>query len=325
MKIGVIGVGSMGQNHARVLADMDCLHAVCDSDPEKAEEVGNRFDVPYFIDHRDLIQEDLDGVTIATPASSHPKICKQVIEKGLNLLVEKPIALTYEEGKKIVDSAEKKGVVFAVGMIERHNPVISTCKKLLNSGNVGDVITLSSTRVSSFPTRVSNMGVILDLGIHDIDVMKYLLDEEVLSVYALGGKTDPDDEYEDHANITLRFANNITGVVEVNWLTPHKIRNLSITCSNDFIELDYIDQTLVVSSSELLEYDASNLFEIPLEHNIRKFSIKREEPLKREMKDFIESIQGKKEPLVDGYSGLESMRVVEAAIESLEKGKEIEL
>lgn len=315
----------MGQNHARVLADMDCLHSVCDSDAGKADEIGNRFDVPSFTDYRDMLEQDIDGVTIATPAPSHPEICSDVIDEGVALLVEKPIALTYDEGKKIVDKAEENDVVFSVGMIERHNPVISTAKKLLNNGNVGDVITLSSKRVSSFPTRVSHMGVILDLGIHDIDVMRYLLDEDVLSVYALGGMSNQEDEYEDHANITLRFANNITGVVEVNWLTPIKVRNLSITCSNDFIELDYIDQTLVVSSSELLEYDVSNLFEIPLEHNIRKFSVKRQEPLKREMKDFIESIEGTREPLVDGQSGLKSMRVVEAAVESMKKGKEIKL
>lgn len=325
MRIGVIGVGSMGQNHARVLSEMGVLAGVSDSDPKIAKVIGDRFDVPYKTDNEELLDMDLDGVTIATPASTHKKVCEEVIKKGHNVLIEKPIALDIKEAEYLVDLAQNEDVVFSVGMIERHNPVVSSTKKFLKEGNAGEIITVSSKRVSSFPTRVSDMGVILDLAIHDIDVMRYLLEEEVTSVYSLGGSTNGEPEYEDHANIMLNFSNGITGVLEVNWLTPHKVRTLSITCSNDYIEMDYIDQSLVVTSSELLEYDTSNLFDIPLENNIRRFSVKRKEPLKKEMEDFVEAIRGEHEPLVGGKDALNSMYVAEAARESLKKGKEIEL
>lgn len=325
MKIGVIGVGSMGQNHARVLSRMGILAAVMDTEEGNAKEIGERFDVPFYSDIDSFLELDLDGVTIATPAHTHKKVCDIAIENGLNVLIEKPISLNISEAEEMVKYAEDQGVVFSVGMIERHNPVVSSTKKFLKEGNVGDIITISSRRVSSFPTRVSDMGVIMDLAIHDIDVMRYLLEDDIVSVYSLGGVSGGNSGYEDHANIMLNFSNGVNGVVEVNWLTPHKVRTLSITCSNDYVEMDYIDQSLVVTSSELMDFDTSNLFDIPLENNIRRFSVKRKEPLKKEMEDFVEAIKGEHEPLVRGRDALKSMYVTHAAIESLKKGKEIEL
>ncbi len=325
MKIGVIGVGSMGQNHARVLDDLGVLCGVVDANKEVAERVGNRFGVPWFNNTSEMLELEPDGVTIATPAGTHLEVSEEIVDAGINILMEKPIAQSLEDAKSIVEAARKRGLVLAVGMIERYNPVVSTTKILLKEGNVGDVISISSRRVSSFPSRVSDMGVIFDLAIHDIDVMRYLLDEKVVKVYTMGGTSYDNSGYEDHANIMLQFNNGVTGVLEVNWLTPHKVRTLSITCSNDYIEVDYITQSLVVTSSQLIEYDVGNLFDIPLEHNIRKFSVKRQEPLKREMRDFMDSMDGKKEPLITGEDGIESMRVAEAASRSLKEGSEIEL
>ncbi len=315
----------MGQNHARVLDDLDCLMGVVDINKEMGKKVAKRFGVPCFNNISELLEKEPDGVTIATPASTHLEVSQEVIDSGINLMVEKPLASNLKDAKEIVELAGKKGLILAVGMIERYNPVVSTTKTLLGEGGVGDVISISSRRVSSFPSRVSDMGVIHDLAIHDIDVMRYLLDEKVVKVYAIGGPTNDGNVYEDHANIMIQFANGVTGVLEVNWLTPHKVRSLSITCSNDYVEVDYIAQSLVVTSSRLTEYDVSNLFDIPLEHNIRRFSVKRQEPLKREMIDLIEAIKGEHPPLVDGEDGMESMRVVEAAHRSLREEKEISL
>lgn len=325
MKIAVIGVGSMGQNHARVLDEMDCLLGVADTNKEVAKKVGKRFGVPWFTKGSDLLRLNPDGVTISTPASTHLEVALDVIDHGIPLLVEKPLARKVEEAEEMIKAAEKKNVLMAVGMIERYNPVVSTTKTLLSDGDVGNVISISSRRVSSFPSRVSDTGVIFDLAIHDIDVMRYLLDDKVVEVYTLGGPTNHGDKYEDHANLMIKFSKGVTGVLEVNWLTPHKVRSLAITCSKDYIEVDYIAQSLIVTSSRLMEYDVSNLFDIPLEHNIRKFSVKRQEPLKREMNDFMESIEKKSKPLVDGNDGMESMRVVEAAHRSLIEGTSIKL
>jgi len=320
MKVGVSGVGSMGQNHARVLAQMGVLGAVMDSEDDVAKKVGERHGVPWYTDMEHLLEDDLDAVTIATPAPTHAEVADRFIDAGIDILLEKPIAPVLEDAERLVGKAKESGITLAIGMIERHNPVVLSTKNLISDGDVGDVITLSSKRVSSFPARVSGMGVIHDLAIHDVDVMRFLLDEQPETVYTLGG---PHSTYEDHANIMIHFPEDVTGVLEVNWLTPHKVRNLSLTCSNDYVEIDYIDQSLVVTSSRLIEYDSGNLFDIPLEHNIRKFSVKRQEPLKREMEDFIEAVQGKHPPLVTGEDGLKSMKVVDAAKRSLDQGKEV--
>lgn len=320
MKIGVVGVGSMGQNHARVLDQMDSLCGVVDSEEGKARATGGKHGVPWFTDLDGLLEMEPDGITVATPARTHVDICERIIDQGIDVLVEKPIALSLEKAEGLVDYAERKGVNLAVGMIERHNPVVSSAKMILEDGSVGDLITISSKRVSSFPSRVSDMGVIFDLAIHDVDVMRYLLGKDPTMVFSMGGPANQ-GEYEDHANIMLHFPGDVTGVIEVNWLTPHKVRKLSLTCSNDFVEIDYIDQSVVVTSSQLVEYDTSNLFDIPLEHNIRKYSAKRQEPLQREMMDFIASIKGEHPPLVNGRDGLKSMKVVDAARRAMIEGK----
>ncbi len=322
MKIGVVGVGSMGQNHARVLNQMGHLCAVVDRKKEVAKKTGEKHDVPWFTDLNDMLKKKPDAVTVATPAGTHIEVCREIIENGTALLVEKPIALSLKNAERLLRLAEDNDVLLAVGMIERHNPVVSSAKKILEEGDVGDLITISSKRVSSFPTRVADMGVIHDLAIHDVDVMRYLIGEEPERVFALGGPFDQ-GQYEDHANVMLYFPGDITGVLEVNWLTPHKVRNLSLTCSKDFIEIDYIAQSLVVSSSRLMEYDTSNLFDIPLEHNIRKYTVKRQEPLMKEMQDFVEAVRGEHPPLVDGEDGMLSMKVVDAARRSMVQGKEV--
>lgn len=326
MNICVVGVGSMGQNHARVLDSMGILGCIVDTDPRVAKSMGKRFGVPGFTDISESLEREPDGVTIATPASTHLEVAEVLIEAGIPVLVEKPMAKSRRDAEEMVAMAKRKGVILAVGMIERYNPVVSTAKTLLREGDVGKVISMSSRRVSSFPSRVSDMGVIYDLAIHDIDVMRYLLDRNVKRVYTVGGiSTDSNSLHEDHANIMMQFDNGVTGVLEVNWLTPHKVRTLSITCSNDYIEADYITQSLVVTSSRLIEYDVSNLFDIPLEHNIRKFSVKRQEPLKREMEDFVAAIRGVGEPMIRGEDGVESMQIAEAAERSLKEGTEIRL
>ncbi len=272
MRIGVVGVGSMGQNHARVLDQMGCLSGVVDSKIDRAKKTGKKHGVPYHTSVKDLLSMEPDAVTVATPANTHVELCKEIIESGTAVMVEKPMAISLDKAKELVNFADEADVLLAVGMIERHNPVVTSTKKLLEEGDAGDVITISSKRVSSFPTRVADMGVIHDLAIHDVDVMRYLVGDEPERVFALGGPANQ-GKYEDHANIMLYFPGGITGVLEVNWLTPHKVRSLSLTCSKDFIEIDYIAQSLVVTSSRLLEYDTSNLFDIPLEHNIRKYTV----------------------------------------------------
>ena len=166
------------------------------------------------------------------------------------------------------------------------------------------------------------MGVILDFGVHDIDVMRFLVGD-IESVYARAGRFNKDIKYEDHANIVLNLKNGVTGVVEVNWLTPMKVRKLSLTCSRVFAEVDYIEQTVTISSSKFGEIDETDLYHIPLQYHIDKISLEKKEPLKEEIKDFVEAIEKGKKPLADGFDGLMALKVAEAAVRSCKEGIEV--
>ena len=179
LRVGVIGVGSMGQNHARVFSEMADLVGVVDKDRETGKIVAERFNTESFENYEDLLRKGVDAVSIATPTALHYQVSKDAIESGVHVLVEKPMCSTIEEAEKLVGLAESAGLTLAVGHIERHNPVVDFAKKGIRDGRYGDVITISARRVSSLPTRIRDVGVILDLGIHDIDVMRYLLGSEV--------------------------------------------------------------------------------------------------------------------------------------------------
>ena len=325
LNVGVIGIGLMGQNHARVYSEIANLIGIADPNEEILGEVSKRFNVEGYKHFKDLlILKDLDAVSISSPTSTHFDVTKAAIEAGKHVLVEKPMGGELERAKELVAKAKEKGVVFAVGYIERHNPVVGITKKLIEKKEFGEVISVSSRRVSSFPSRIKDVGVILDLGIHDIDVIRYLLDSKVRSVYTLAGETGK-KEFEDHANILLEFDNGIFAFIEVNWLTPMKVRKVSLTCSQNFVEMDYINQNLMISSSTIRKLDIGNLYRIPQEYEERKIEVEKREPLKNELSDFLDAIEKGKEPLVSGEEGVRTLEIAHAAMQSAQKGEKISI
>jgi len=314
VRVGVIGVGSMGQNHARVYAEIADLVGIADPDVKAGGALLNRLPIKsYFPDYRALLKEDIDAVSVCVPTNLHAKIALDAIRAGIDVLVEKPLAPTVAAAKKIVEAADRAGVTLAVGHVERHNPAIALVKRQLDAGDYGNLITISARRVSSFPTRVRDIGVILDLGVHDIDVMRYLVGSRVKSVFALSGRR-LHERFEDHANVLLQFADGVHGFIEVNWLTPTKVRHLALTCQKSFVEVDYTDQSVTVSSSTLGRLDSFNLYQIPLENHVRRIHVRKEEPLRRELADFLAAAKEHRAPLVTGWDAIETLRVVEAAM-----------
>jgi UDP-N-acetylglucosamine 3-dehydrogenase len=320
MRVGVIGVGSMGQNHARVYSEIADLVGVADRDESTAKAIADRFHAERFADYRELLKEDLDAVSVATPTETHLPITMDVLEAGIPALVEKPLCLTAKDGAKLAKAAEDVDIVLAVGLIERHNPAIAYARDALVDGRFGDVITVSARRVSSFPERVRDVGVIMDLGIHEVDVMRHLLGAEVRSVYAQAGR-QVHEHFEDYANILLRFDNGVEGFIEVNWLTPMKVRKLALTCTRSFVELDYTNQSLTVSSSKLKEFQPYDIYHSPLEYDIRQENLKRQEPLRRELEDFLRAVETGGKPLVDAWDANATMEVMEAAVRSNAEGR----
>ena len=325
LRAGVIGVGSMGRNHARVCSEMGVLDAIADPESSVAKPLAERFGVQYFSDYRKMLRTDLDAVTVSTPTNTHYKLAMDALEAGKHVLVEKPICFSIREAERLCAAADKEGLVLAVGQIERHNPVVRFARDSISSGRFGDVVSVAARRVSTLPGRIRDVGVLMDLGIHDIDVIRYLAQSPVRSVYAVGGRRQ-NDRFEDHANVLLEFENEILGFVEVNWLTPMKVRRLSITCMKNFVELDYMKQTADVSSSQVSgAIDHSDLYRLPIEFDIRHVSLKKQEPLRNEQEDFLDSIKKGREPLVSGADGTETLKVCQAALKSMKEGRRINM
>jgi len=316
MKVAVIGAGVMGKNHARVLSSLNKLAGIVDVDENAARDVAHRYNVEWSKDADGL---EFDAAVIATPTVYHYKIAKELIEKGKHVLVEKPFTQSIEDGENLIDLAKEMGVVLAVGHIERFNPIVEFFK---NMNNQKELITINAKRVSGFPTRIRDVGVILDLGVHDIDVFRYLVGE-IAQVYARGGKIKH-EKYEDHAALLFTFKNGKSGYIETNWLTPKKIRKLWLTYTDKYAEGDYIGQWIEISSGKL-GYDEFDTYNIQVDLNIRRINLKREEPLKRELVNFIDAVENRKKPLVTGEDGLAAVKVAKAALESLEKNKPVEI
>ena len=316
MKIIVIGAGVMGRNHARVLSSLGHLAGVVDVDENAAKNIAKKYNVPWG---KKIENMDFDAAVVATPTVYHYSIAKNVIERGKHVLVEKPFTHSIDEGEELIDLAKEMNVVLEVGHIERFNPIVEFFK---NINEKEKLITIGAKRVSGFPTRIRDVGVVMDLGVHDIDVLRYLVDE-VSGVYARGGKIK-NNKYEDHASIVLNFKNGKTGYIETNWLTPKKIRKLWLTYEDKYAEGDYMGQSVEISY-EKINYEEFNTYNLQIDLNIRKIALRREEPLRREHMDFIKAMEEKKKPLVSGEDGLMAVKIAQAALKSMNEGKVIEV
>ncbi len=315
MRVGVIGVGAMGQNHARVYSEIANLVGVTDAIPEQAKKIGERLGVTPF-ESADALMDQVDAVSVCTPTTYHFVTAMKAISKGKHLLVEKPFTGDSKKAAELCQAAERAGVTIASGFIERCNPIVSVAKETMESGRIGKVISLASRRVSSFPSRIRDVGVVMDLGIHDIDVMRHITSSNVRSVYAVGGKF-ANPSFEDYANLLMEFENGAIGFVEVNWLTPMKVRKVSFTCSGGFVQMDYTDQSLEVSTSKVGNLDQSDMFRIPLECDVRRVSVRKEEPLRAELEQFLRSAESQGKPAAGGVDAVQNLKVCEAALASL--------
>lgn len=315
MRVGVIGVGSMGKNHVRVYSEIAELVGVTDVMQDSSRSVAKNFGVRSFDSPLELLKE-VDAVSICTPTSEHHQIAKLAIGQGVSLLVEKPFTGNSATAAELVEAADKAHLTLASGFIERCNPIVDNLKRMVVAKRFGDVISIASRRVSSFPSRIRDVGVIMDLGIHDVDVLRYVKGSDIRSVYALGGSYNG-KATEDYANLLLDFEDGGVGFIEVNWLTPMKVRRLSLTCSEAFVEADYIDQSMDISSSSIRDLDPGNLFNIALELDSHHLSVKKEEPLKVELQKFLAAVEAGKEAPISGRDAVVNLKVCEAALRSL--------
>ena len=309
--VGVIGVGAMGYNHARVYSKLENanLMAVSDLLREKADEVSKEYNTKGFVDYNDILKmPEIEVVSVCVPTTHHFNVVMDAIEHGKHVLVEKPIAFTLREAKAMVKAAKDEGVKLGTGHVERFNPAVEKSKELIKNDIIGDVVSASAKRVGPFPPRIKDVGVTIDLAIHEVDIMFYLFESPVSRIYANMGSKLEKCEYEDHAEIMSKFKNGIIGMLEVNWLTPYKKRKLEITGVDGIISIDYIDQSVNVYGKSTQNVD------IPYK-----------EPLKEELSSFLSAVKNDEDPKITGEDGVYALKVVTAAMKSAKDNNPVEI
>ncbi len=305
VNVGVVGVGAMGYNHVRVYSELENANLMAVSDLMRGTlaEVSKEFNIVGFVDYDNILKmPEIDVVSVCVPTTYHYDVVMSAIEQGKHVLVEKPIAFTLDEAKDMVNAAHDAGVKLGTGHVERFNPAVVEAKRLMKEGAIGEVVSASAKRVGPFPPRIKDVGVAIDLAIHEVDIMFYLLDSPASRVYANMGSRLEKCEYEDHAEIMMKFENGVVGILETNWLTPYKKRQLEITGVEGIISIDYIDQTVEVYGK-----------------NAQKVNVTHTEPLKEELKSFLSSVTNDEEPKITGEDGIHALKVVLAAMKSAKK------
>lgn len=302
--VGVIGVGSMGYNHVRIYSELENANLVAISDMVRGtlDKVSKEFNTVGYVDYDNILQiDDIELVNICVPTVFHHDVVMSAIEAGKNVLVEKPIASKLSEAKEMIDAAKNAGVTLATGHVERFNPAVRVAKDLIDSGEIGEIVTANSKRLGPYPPRIRDVGVAIDLAIHDIDIFNYLFDSKANTVYANMSSKLKNCEFEDHAEIMTKYDSGVLSILETNWLTPYKKRQLNITGIDGIISVDYGNQTVTL-------YKENN--------QVEEVKVENKEPLKEELRSFVNCVQNNTRPEVSGEDGYEALRIVDAAMTS---------
>ena len=311
LNVAVIGAGFWGRNHIRVYKELPNanLSSICEVNSERLKVAVKEYQVKGYKNISDLLKRgDIDAVSICTWATKLAEITEEALKAGKHVLVEKPMANNSKQAEKLVRLAEENDLRLMVGFIERYNPGVKNLKGYIKREEIGSVVSALTRRVSEWPERIGDVGVVKDSAIHDIDILRFLFEEDPSTVYAKVGRLKH-KKFEDYAHIMLTFKEEKTAFIEANWLTPQKVRRLIVTGSKAILSLDYITQKVTIEKfGETI---------IP--------SHQWKEPLKLELQDFVNSILNNSEPLVTGEDGLKALIIAEAAYRSSEKERAVKI
>jgi len=325
LRAAVIGVGAMGRNHARIynmLEDVD-LVAVADIQPAIAEQVARLYGLASYTDYRAMLAEVRpDLVSVVVPTQLHHPVVLDAIQAGAHVLVEKPIAQTVSQAQEMIAAARSAERVLAVGHVERFNPAIQELKRRLVAGELGRLFQVRARRVGPFPARISDVGVVIDLATHDVDVMRYLVNSRVVRVYAETARR-VHSAHEDLLAGLLRFENGAVGLLDINWLTPTKIRELAVTGERGMFVINYLTQDLYFFENEYVASQWRNLEVLRGvgEGNMTRLKIQRREPLYAELEAFVTAVARGTPPVVTGEDGLAALHLAQQLVLSSQCGE----
>jgi UDP-N-acetylglucosamine 3-dehydrogenase len=325
-RVAVVGTGVMGRNHARVLNELPNvdLVGVADSNFDAACQVAAHHSTRGYGSLKELLEKERpDAVTIAVPTENHHEAVLEALAAGCHVLVEKPIAATLAQADELVAAAKSAKRVLAVGHIERYNPAVLELKRRLDDGQLGRVYQFDAQRLGPFPQRIRDVGVVIDLATHDLDLMRFLTGSEIVRVYA-ETRRKVHTTREDMVSGLLRLADGSVGLLQINWLTPTKIRQMTVTGERGMFRADYLTQDLFFH--ENAEAAAHNWEQITMlrgvsEGSMVKYVIQKREPLQSEFVAFLKAVDGDSTGIVSGEDGSEALRLALAMIESGDEGR----
>jgi UDP-N-acetylglucosamine 3-dehydrogenase len=303
LRLGVIGVGVMGSNHARVLADVAGVELVAVADPDLKQRnfVAETLRCGAVADAAALLRVGVDAAVIAAPTHLHHDIAQQCIDAGVHVLVEKPIASTIEESRAIVAAARRAGVTLMVGHVERFNPAVQSIKRAIKDQ---DILSIAITRVGPFPPRMSNVGVVIDLGVHDIDLIRWFTESEIVEIQPQMSSAVA--EREDIALLQFRTASGVLAHINTNWLTPFKARTIHVATRDKYLIADLL--TLQVTECFGFQPDGS--------YSMRHLSVGYAEPLRSELVAFVDAVRSGERPAVTGEEAVASLEIAIRCLEA---------
>jgi UDP-N-acetylglucosamine 3-dehydrogenase len=303
LRVGVIGVGVMGSNHARVLAELPGVRLVGVADPDRhrCDQVARSLGCASFRDAADLMRRGVDAVTIAAPTHLHREIAIDCAARGIHIMVEKPIASTVEESRAIVAAARRAGITLMVGHVERFNPAVQSIKRAIDDQ---DILSIAITRVGPFPPRMSNVGVVIDLAVHDIDLIRWFTDSDIVEIQPQTSSAVA--EREDIALLQFRTASGVLAHINTNWLTPFKARTIHIATRDKYLIGDLL--TLQVTECFGFQPDGS--------YSMRHLSVGYAEPLRSELVAFVNAIRSGETPAVTGEEAVASLEIATRCLEA---------
>jgi UDP-N-acetylglucosamine 3-dehydrogenase len=316
-KVAVIGYGAIGRHHARNLAQLENVEfvgVVDEDDTARAEAAAAGF--ATFASIEGLAGRRPNGVVVSVPTSAHQDVALRAIDLGYGVLIEKPIATTVDVGEQIIESAHKRGVAIMIGYVERYNPAVIALRQFMQDGGLGKIFGISARRLGTMPARIKDANVLVDIGVHDLDMAAFLLDSELQLRSAQGGRAILNDRV-DYAFLALE-ANGVPVHIETNWITPVKIREVYVSGEHGYCHVDYIVQTARFAAAR--DFSVTNTFEGVVEQysagSFTDLPFQKEEPLRRELRTFVAGIEGS--PLPDPRLALVSLRIAEEATRRIE-------
>ena len=318
IRVGVIGIGNMGQHHVRVLSLMKDvkLIGVSDVNLDCGIETASRYQTRFFEDYHELLLH-VDAVCIAVPTRFHHAVGLAALKASVHVLIEKPIAATISEAESLVNAAATEGCILQVGHIERFNPVF---QELSNVMKTEEIIALEAHRMSPYCDRANDVSVVLDLMIHDIDLVLELARSPVVRLTASGSRASQTSQYLDYVTATLGFANGIVATLTASKITHRKIRRISAHTKRSLTEADFLNNEIQIHRQSANTHSGSGIainnavsFGMPNFYRqdgiIEKVAIGRVEPLHAELEHFMACVRGGLPPSVGGEQALKALRL----------------